>query len=204
MRNGSFECVIVTPDGELEEFIDPEQEEITIGKARSQTAYVIAHPGKTFELRLRLSKGADSQLERSKNGATHLHILLKLDGHPINVFGSLKSLKLRDMKVDYAKSASSVTGRHVKQKFKFSDIEVTENIDDLETGKIDMEKAQEIGEIMLKIRRFKQTSNKYIGKAAGKTPIMITKVHEKQLKGRDISQVIGYIRKKHRFNLSRY
>jgi hypothetical protein len=184
VRFKNFECTIDVDGVALPEYIDPADAGDREGLVPTAIVYIQSEEGKAFTIKFSMVDGVGILPE-----ADALVWFPMLDGNEINPpwlcsaprgSNSLNRNQYRDHH-----------GNWVEKNFIFSKLDVTE--DDREPK--DNNDTSSLGEIAIRIFRFKITGSTYTAtsKVNGdcKDVRAVTSLHEKQLKGRDISHSVG-------------
>lgn len=172
-------CFVHTPEGPLKEFpcVDGPS-------PSSASAYILAQDGQEFSIKCSAPSPYKHMPVASTDG---LAIQLQIDGviEPSTL-------------LDHAHSTITISGTkcHTSagdwelRKFLFSSVELTE---EKGHGELTLENVNKLGEITVFVRRFKNsggTSGSAVGTSGFDTGTTRAIIHEKSIKGRDISHSV--------------
>jgi hypothetical protein len=184
VRFKNFECTIDVDGVALPEYTDPADAGDREGLVPTAIVYIQSEEGKAFSIKFSMVDGVGILPE-----ADALVWFPLLDGNEIKP-GRICKAPWSSYSINGNKYRDG-HGNWVKQHFLFSKLDVTE--DDREPK--DNNDTSSLGEIAIRIFRFKITGSTYTAtsKVGGdyKDVRAVTSLHEKQLKGRDISHSVG-------------
>lgn len=192
-QKGSVECWISTASGRLPEYDDPEQNEITVGKATSRTTYIESKPGEEFYIGFQVHDPWGPDLGRPL-GTTDLACKIIADGVDTKYTTVCANLVESPYSIREVKDLRRTNPKGDPEMYRlvFSDMELTEDSGDLPGGLIDYKKAAQVGEIRVHVSRYKRTGADIPYKPPS-TADKTVKAHEKELKGRDIKHTVKYV-----------
>jgi hypothetical protein len=182
VRFKNFECMIKVDGVALPEYTDPEDAGDTEGPVPTAVVYIQSEEGKPFSIKFSVLDDVGIFPEANAvcwhavldGNKIKLGWICDADGGSICVHGN----KYRDS-----------NGRWFDQDFLFSKLDVTED----DAGRKDSKDTSSLGEIEIGICRYKITGPSQAPKSMDvfKDASGVKSLHEKQLKGRDITHSVG-------------
>jgi hypothetical protein len=182
VRFKNFECMIKVDGVALPEYTDPEDAGDTEGPVPTAVVYIQSEEGKPFSIKFSVLDDVGIFPE-----ADAVCWCLELDGKEIKL-GWICHADGGSNRVHGNKYRDS-NGRWFDQDFLFSKLDVTED----DAGRKDSKDTSSLGEIEIRICRYKITGPSRAPKSKDvfKDASGVKSLHEKQLKGRDITHSVG-------------